>query len=111
MSRRTAVEVHREKALLRLGDPIERTGSIPADKLAETAACAEEFVAIARKHGAERIEVLVASPGRQAANGPELIAQLEAAAGVPVRLLSAQEEGRLAFVGRPRRVTPRQDQG
>ncbi len=96
---KSGTEVHREKALLRLGEPIERTGSIPADRLAETAACVEEFVAIARKHGADRVEVLVASPGRQAANGPDLIARLEAAAGVPVRLLSPQEEGRLAFVG------------
>ena len=55
--------------------------------------------AIARTHGADRLEVLVASPGRQAANGEELLARLAVASGVPVRLLSAQEEGRLAFVG------------
>jgi exopolyphosphatase/guanosine-5'-triphosphate,3'-diphosphate pyrophosphatase len=92
-------EIHREKAVLRLGDPIERTGSIPPEKVAEAAGCVQAFVASARKHGAGQIEVLVASPGRQAANGPELMAQLAATAGVPVRLLSSQEEGRLAFVG------------
>lgn len=92
-------ELHREKALLRLGDPIERTGGIPPDKLDETTDCVKRFVSIALKQGAERIEVLVASPGRQAANGIELMGRLQSESGAPVRLLSPQEEGRLAFVG------------
>jgi exopolyphosphatase/guanosine-5'-triphosphate,3'-diphosphate pyrophosphatase len=43
--------------------------------------------------------VLVTSPGRQAENGGELLERLLAAAQAPVRLLSATEEGRLAFYG------------
>ena len=54
----------------------------------------------ARTLGVDEIEVLVTSPGRQAANGSQLITRIEAASGgVPVRLLSAQEEGRLGFLG------------
>ncbi|HEY4349398.1 MAG TPA: hypothetical protein VGM80_17615 [Gaiellaceae bacterium] len=92
-------ELHREKAVLRLGEAVERLGSIPEPKLAETAETVGRFVEIARQHGVEQIEVLVASPGRQAANGEELLARLASASGAPVRLLSAPEEGRLAFVG------------
>jgi exopolyphosphatase/guanosine-5'-triphosphate,3'-diphosphate pyrophosphatase len=93
-------EVHREKVMLRLGDAIERTGSIPEAKLEETSALIARFVDDARELGVERLEVLVTSPGRQAANGSDLIARIEAAAGgAPVRLLSAQEEGRLGFLG------------
>jgi exopolyphosphatase / guanosine-5'-triphosphate,3'-diphosphate pyrophosphatase len=93
-------EIHREKAMARLGEAIERTGAIPEEKLVETELLIERFVSDARAHGAERLEVLVTSPGRQAANGSELIARIEAAAGgAPVRLLSAQEEARLAFLG------------
>jgi exopolyphosphatase/guanosine-5'-triphosphate,3'-diphosphate pyrophosphatase len=93
-------EVHREKVMVRLGDAIERTGSVPAAKLDETSALIERFVDDARELGVERLEILVTSPGRQAANGSELISRIEAAAGgVPVRLLSAQEEGRLGFLG------------
>ncbi|HWE81409.1 MAG TPA: hypothetical protein VG265_07150 [Gaiellaceae bacterium] len=92
-------EVHREKVVLRLGESVERLGAIPPAKLDEAADAAERFVQSARRNGAESIEILVASPGRQAANGEELLARLEKAAGVPVRLLSPQEEGRLAFVG------------
>jgi exopolyphosphatase/guanosine-5'-triphosphate,3'-diphosphate pyrophosphatase len=43
--------------------------------------------------------VLVTSPGRQAANGDTLLAALERAAHVPVRLLTAEDEGALAFAG------------
>jgi exopolyphosphatase/guanosine-5'-triphosphate,3'-diphosphate pyrophosphatase len=96
---RAGSEVYREKAVLRLGEPIEKTGVIPPDKLEATADCVQAFVGSAREHGAERIEVLVASPGRQAGNREELLTLLEASAGVPVRLLSPHEEGRLAFIG------------
>jgi exopolyphosphatase/guanosine-5'-triphosphate,3'-diphosphate pyrophosphatase len=92
-------ELHREKAVLQLGESVERLGAIPEAKLVETADTVGEFIRVARKHGANRLQVLVASPGRQAANGEELLARLAVASGVPVRLLSAQEEGRLAFVG------------
>ena len=92
-------QVLRERAMLRLGESIERNGAIPEEKLAETADCVAGFVRQARGRGVDRLEVLVTSPGRQAENGSELLARLAAASGVPVRLLSATEEGRLAFVG------------
>jgi len=90
---------YRERVMLRLGEAIERTGEIPPAKLAEAVACVGGFAQRARLHGAEQIEVLVTSPGRQARNGNVLIAALAEAAGAPVRLLSAEEEGRLGFLG------------
>jgi exopolyphosphatase / guanosine-5'-triphosphate,3'-diphosphate pyrophosphatase len=87
------------RSLVRLGETIEQTGTIPELKIAETANCVAEFIADARTHGCDQIEVLVTSPGRQATNGSELLERLAAAGRVPVRLLSAAEEGRLAFLG------------
>ena len=91
--------VLQRRALIQLGAGIEETGSISDAKLVETADTVAEYVGLARNQGAERIEVLVTSPGRQAANGQDLLERLAAAARVPVRLLSAIEEGRLAFLG------------
>ncbi len=88
-----------EKAMLRLGESIERFGAIPETKLTETANCVAGFVQQARRLGVGRLEVLVTSPGRQAKNCDELLDRLAAASGVPVRLLSSVEEGRLAFLG------------
>jgi exopolyphosphatase/guanosine-5'-triphosphate,3'-diphosphate pyrophosphatase len=94
--------LYREKAMLRLGESVERFGVIPETKLAETAHCVEAFATQARNLGVDRLEVLVTSPGRQAQNGEELLDRLAAASGVPVRLLTSVEEGRLAFVGAAR---------
>jgi exopolyphosphatase / guanosine-5'-triphosphate,3'-diphosphate pyrophosphatase len=91
--------IYREKAMLRLGDSIERSGAISDEKLAEAAETVAGFARQARRHGVDQIDVLVTSPGRQAANGEELLTRVTAATGLPVRLLSAEEEGRLAFLG------------
>jgi exopolyphosphatase/pppGpp-phosphohydrolase len=84
---------------LRLGESVEQHGLIPESTLADLAACVERFAAAARAEGAQALEVLVTSPGRQASNGHELGQVLGTAARAPVRILSSQEEGRLAFVG------------
>ena len=82
-----------ERAVLRLGADVEAHGLIPPEKLALTARVVARFADLARAEGVERLEVLVTSPGRQAANGADLAATLEAAAGCPARILSAAEEG------------------
>jgi exopolyphosphatase / guanosine-5'-triphosphate,3'-diphosphate pyrophosphatase len=82
-----------------LGAHIERDGRIPPAKLIETASTVARFVEAAAEAGARDVEVLITSPGRQAGNGGELRDALAAATAAPVRILSAHEEGRLAFVG------------
>jgi exopolyphosphatase / guanosine-5'-triphosphate,3'-diphosphate pyrophosphatase len=84
---------------LRLGEAVEQHGLIPRDRLQLVAKCAARYASAARAHGAEAIDVLVTSPGRQATNADELVAALARATRASVRVLSAEEEGRLAFVG------------
>ena len=91
--------VRAERAQLGLGEEIEQNGTIGSEKLDEAAAVAKDYVKRARRARCERIEILVTSPGRQAANGNELLAALEEAAGVPVRVLGRDEEGALAWRG------------
>jgi exopolyphosphatase / guanosine-5'-triphosphate,3'-diphosphate pyrophosphatase len=84
---------------LGLGECVERLGLIPEAKLDEVAEVVASFVDAAWSKGANQLEVLITSPGRQASNGAQLLAVIEAAADAPVRVLSADEEGRLAFAG------------
>jgi exopolyphosphatase / guanosine-5'-triphosphate,3'-diphosphate pyrophosphatase len=93
------VAVREERVQLGLGEQIERAGRISEEKLEETAATAATRVRRARKLRCAAVEVLVTSPGRQAQNGPELVAQLRDATGAVTRVLSAQEEGELAWRG------------
>jgi exopolyphosphatase/guanosine-5'-triphosphate,3'-diphosphate pyrophosphatase len=91
--------VRKEKAYLGLGAEILRHGAIGDEKLAEAGAVARRYARLARKLGAERIDVLVTAPGRQAENADDLLHALARAARTPVRVLSAYEEGALAFAG------------
>ena len=93
------VAVREERVQLGLGEEIERTGGISDDKLEETALTAAARVRKARKLRCAAIEVLVTSPGRQASNGDDLVARLAEATGVSTRVLTAQEEGALAWRG------------
>jgi exopolyphosphatase / guanosine-5'-triphosphate,3'-diphosphate pyrophosphatase len=89
------VTLREERAHLFLGEDVEREGRLSA----AAAGCAGGFARSARKLGARALEVIVTAPGRQSANGGKLVRALEAACAAPVRVLSADEEGRLAFAG------------
>jgi exopolyphosphatase / guanosine-5'-triphosphate,3'-diphosphate pyrophosphatase len=89
-----------ERRQLGLGEEIVRTGgTIGPDKLEEAAAVAGTHVRQAHKLGAEAVDLLVTSPGRQAVNGGELVRALEATTGIRARILRSEEEGALAWRG------------
>jgi exopolyphosphatase / guanosine-5'-triphosphate,3'-diphosphate pyrophosphatase len=87
------------RAYVGLATDIERDGWISDEKLAQVQELAARYTVLARDSGADRLEVLVTSPGRQSGNAPELHAALAKATGGRVRQLSAEEEGRLAYAG------------
>lgn len=91
--------VHRERVQLGLGESIEHCGRISEDRLAAARRAARDQAASARRLDCARIQIVVTSPGRQAENADELVAALSRARGVPVRVLSAEEEGSFAYRG------------
>ena len=88
-----------EREHLLLGEEVERLGRISDEKLAATARCAGRYARVARGFGVDRLDVIVTAPGRQSENADELVQALAIATGVAVRVLSADEEGRLAYEG------------
>jgi exopolyphosphatase / guanosine-5'-triphosphate,3'-diphosphate pyrophosphatase len=96
---RHVVPIHQEKEQLGLGEEVERYGYISDLKCAEAVGVAHAQTRRARRLGCERIEILVTSPGRQSANSDEFADALARGTGVPVRILSAEEEGALAWDG------------
>ena len=99
------VAVRNERTVLGLGHEIECTGTISAEKLDQTMACARRYATLARAHGAVHIDLIVTAPGRQSANAAELVAGLSHVTGVSARVLTAEEEGRYAFEGATAGVT------
>jgi exopolyphosphatase/guanosine-5'-triphosphate,3'-diphosphate pyrophosphatase len=95
----TAEALERDRVYLRLGDDAYRFGHIGARKLDELEFVAERFALRARTLGVERLETIVTAPGRQASNVDELVDVLADATRSPVVVLSAEDEGRLAWEG------------
>lgn len=92
-------EVLAQRAFTRLGAERERGGSVPAEKIARVAETVATQVRLAHACGAEAIRVVATAAIRSAANRDELIAAVERASGLPVTVLSGEDEARLAFAG------------
>jgi exopolyphosphatase / guanosine-5'-triphosphate,3'-diphosphate pyrophosphatase len=93
------IPVREQRVQLGLGEEIERSGEISDEKLSEAQTIVRAHVRRARKLGCERIDVLVTSPGRQAANGGELVQRISESTGASTRVLQPEEEGELAWYG------------
>ena len=92
-------QVISRREMLHLGAEVELHDSIPRAKLAAAALLVGSYADAARAAGVVDLAVLITSPGRQAANGNELLAVLASAADCPTRILSAAEEAQLGFLG------------
>jgi len=88
-----------EKALCQLGDGLARTGTLTPDGIARTLATLRRFRAIADAMAVGRIDALATEAVRQASNGPDLVAQIAAQTGFPVRVLSGEEEACFGALG------------
>jgi exopolyphosphatase/guanosine-5'-triphosphate,3'-diphosphate pyrophosphatase len=93
------VAVDKEKVRLSLGEEIERFGAVSDVHIAAAAKAVRKLAKRARLHSVDSLDVFLTAPGRQSANAEELVAALTRAAGAPVRVLSTDEEGRLAYGG------------
>lgn len=86
-------------AMTALGAGLRAGGEIGPDALDLAEATVRQMAEEARALGARRLVVACTAPGRTAANAADLLARLEAAAGVAPRVLSGAEEAELSFRG------------
>jgi exopolyphosphatase/guanosine-5'-triphosphate,3'-diphosphate pyrophosphatase len=92
--------VYKDREMVRLGsdDALER-GRLSSKAMLKGIDAISRFVAAAKARGAERLRAVATSAVREADNGDEFRAQVEAQAGIPLEILSAQEEARLIHLG------------
>jgi exopolyphosphatase/guanosine-5'-triphosphate,3'-diphosphate pyrophosphatase len=91
--------VTKARVRLSLGEEIERTGVVSGLSIAAAGKAVAKLCGLARREGVESLDVFLTAPGRQSGNADELVASLTRAARHPVRVLSTDEEGRLAYGG------------
>jgi exopolyphosphatase / guanosine-5'-triphosphate,3'-diphosphate pyrophosphatase len=88
-----------ERVHLGLGAELLRYGRVRRRKLDEVREVTSEYARIARKIGVRELETVVTAPGRQGDSPERLLEAIGGATGGEVRVVSAEEEGRLAFSG------------
>ncbi|MBC7799335.1 MAG: Ppx/GppA family phosphatase, partial [Gemmatimonadaceae bacterium] len=92
--------IFNEKAVLRLGRGLAATGRLHEAGVAQALRVMVRYNAIARAMGADPFEVLATAAVRDALNGPDFVAALEARMpGVPIRVLSGTEEAAFSSAG------------
>ncbi|MDX6583940.1 MAG: exopolyphosphatase / guanosine-5-triphosphate,3-diphosphate pyrophosphatase [Solirubrobacterales bacterium] len=92
-------KVMEQRAYTRFEKDSKRKGKITDEKIAELAEVVTTQVRLAEELGAEAIRIVATAAIRESKNAEQAAAQIAEAAGMPVDVLSEEEEGRLAFIG------------
>lgn len=88
---RAPIVLWNEKIAARLGRDLAKKGSIPAEAMDEALAALARYRIITHDLGIEQIEAVATAAPRDAKNGAEFLERV-AALGLPVRLLTGEEE-------------------
>jgi exopolyphosphatase/guanosine-5'-triphosphate,3'-diphosphate pyrophosphatase len=92
--------IFNEKAVLGLGRGLQNSGRLNEDAIGTAITVMGRYAAIARAMRAEPLEVLATAAVRDASNGAEFVRALEGRMpGVPIRILSGEEEARFSADG------------
>ena len=92
------VELHDESVLLGLGAVVDMEGRIPEAAAQATLAALTDYVATARDAGAEWVTLLATEPLRRASNRTWFQSQVSEATGLPLAVLSHEEEAELTVL-------------
>jgi exopolyphosphatase/guanosine-5'-triphosphate,3'-diphosphate pyrophosphatase len=98
MARRVDAVVERRERL-GLGAEIAAAGALSGATVRVVARICRRYAKIARAHDVDRAWTIVTAPGRQGRSSGALVRALAAATGLEVSVLSAADEGRLAYDG------------
>jgi exopolyphosphatase / guanosine-5'-triphosphate,3'-diphosphate pyrophosphatase len=98
-------ELVSQRAFTRIGKSLLQGGAIPDKKVAQTAEVVATQTRVAEEVGADRVVAVATAAIRDAPNRDELANAVEEAGGMPLWILSGEEEARLSFVGATRTMT------
>jgi exopolyphosphatase/guanosine-5'-triphosphate,3'-diphosphate pyrophosphatase len=99
VSERHLTSVADESAFLGLGGRVAEHGHLGPVARAELADAVAAYAATARGLGATSVTVVGTEPIRRAADGPSIVDQVGTAAGVPLYVLTHEEEAYLTVIG------------
>ncbi len=89
----------RDREGTRLFAGLDENGNLNRDSMDKTVSAVRRMASEARQKGAENLAIFATSAARDAANGRQFMAMIEQEAGVPLRIISGEEEAELSFLG------------
>ena len=95
----TVVPVGREREMLHLGAAVQRHGHVPAAEHDLAVNTVAHLTELSSRMGAVDLSAVATSAIRDATNRDEIVAAMEGASGVPVRVIDGDEEARLSYLG------------
>jgi exopolyphosphatase/guanosine-5'-triphosphate,3'-diphosphate pyrophosphatase len=96
---RVPLPLFNEKVLCGLGRGLERTGALDPEGMDLAFTNLKRFAELTRAMGVRKTFAMATAAARDASNGAAFVAQLRAATGLPVRVLSGGDEARLSALG------------
>jgi exopolyphosphatase/guanosine-5'-triphosphate,3'-diphosphate pyrophosphatase len=96
---RSATPLFNEKELCGLGRGVASSGRLDGEAIAGALTAIGRFVALTHQIRATAIHVFATAAVREAKNGADFIAAVEAVAGTAITVLSGPEEARLSALG------------
>jgi exopolyphosphatase/guanosine-5'-triphosphate,3'-diphosphate pyrophosphatase len=95
-------ELVAQRAFTRVGKGLSAGAAIPSERIAQTAEVVRGQAEVARELGAREIVAVATAAIRTASNRDELTSAVANAGGVPLNVLTNEEEARFSFVGATR---------
>jgi exopolyphosphatase / guanosine-5'-triphosphate,3'-diphosphate pyrophosphatase len=85
--------------VVRLGQGVDKSRAFHPEALERARACFAEYSAILKKYPGVELRAAATSGSRDAANSGPFFAEVESRYGIPVRVISGEEEASLSFRG------------
>ena len=96
---RLPIPIFNEKAQCELGRGVAETGLLNPQGVDLALRSLARFAGLAEAMGVERLDLVATAAVRDSDDGPAFVAQVEYALGLPVQVLSGDEEAKLAALG------------
>ncbi|MGA7204776.1 MAG: Ppx/GppA phosphatase family protein [Specibacter sp.] len=92
-------DIHREMRVVRLGQGVDATGMLAPEALERTFAATDDYAALIRENGVERVRFVATSATRDAGNRDIFVNGIKDRLGVAPEVVSGAEEAGLSFAG------------
>ena len=89
----------RDREGTRLFAGLDPAGNLNRDSMDKTIAAVRRMASELSRQGAEKLAVFATSAARDAANGRVFMAEVERETGIPLRIITGEEEAELSFLG------------